>query len=102
MAQVGHHVYFKLVDRSDQAIEALLGECRKYLADPEGVGRFASRTRDREQTRAVTQDFDVSLHWVYEDRPAHDAYQVSERHVKFIEENKDAWASVRVFDTILK
>ena len=45
------------------------------------------------------RDFDVGLHVVFTDRAAHDRYQTAERHVRFIEENKDTWRQVRVFDT---
>jgi hypothetical protein len=43
--------------------------------------------------------FDVGLHVIFADRAAHDAYQVHERHIKFIEANKPTWRQVRVFDT---
>ena len=45
------------------------------------------------------RDFDVGLHVVFEDRAAHDEYQPSERHEKFIAENKHLWNKVRVFDS---
>lgn len=102
MAKLGHHVFFKLVDRSDDAIAALLAECRKYLCDHPGLIDFAIGTRDRELAREVNQDFDVSLHCVFQDRPSHDTYQTSERHLKFIEENKENWAEVRVYDSTLE
>ena len=47
------------------------------------------------------KQFDVALHVVFESRAAHDQYQVHPRHVKFIEENKPNWATVRVFDADL-
>jgi hypothetical protein len=102
MAKLGHHVFFKLVDRSDEAVAALLGECRKYLNDHDGLIDFSIGTRDRELVREVNQDYDVSLHCIFQDRPSHDAYQVSERHRKFIEDNKENWAEVRVFDSTLE
>ena len=101
MAKIGHHVFFKLNDRSQAAIDALLAQCRKYLNDHQGLVDFAIGTRDRELAREVNQDFDVALHCIFQDRPAHDAYQISPRHLKFIEENKQHWAEVRVFDSIL-
>ncbi len=38
---------------------------------------------------------------VIDSREAQDNYQVHERHEKFIETNKDNWATVRVFDSDL-
>jgi hypothetical protein len=48
------------------------------------------------------RDFDVALHVVFENKVAHDQYQTHERHVKFIEDNKDTWAKVRVFDSYVE
>jgi hypothetical protein len=101
MAQLAHHVFFKLHDRSDDAIKALLAACKKYLDDHDGLVGFSVGTRDRELDRPVNQDFDVSLHCIFQDRAAHDAYQTAERHLTFIEENKANWAEVRVFDSLL-
>lgn len=101
MAKLAHHVFFKLNDRSDKAIETLLAACKKYLDDHDGLIGFDVGTRDRELDREVNQDFDVSLHCIFQDRPAHDAYQTAERHLQFIEENKGNWAEVRVFDSTI-
>jgi len=101
MAQLAHHVFFELKDRSDSAVQKLVNECKKYLDDHEGLVGFSVGTRDRELDREVNQDFDVSLHCIFQDRPAHDAYQTAERHLQFIEANKESWASVRVFDSTI-
>ena len=101
MPNLAHHVFFKLNDRSDEAIQTLLTACKKYLDDHDGLIGFSVGTRDRELDREVNQDFDVSLHCVFQDRPAHDAYQTAERHLQFIEENKENWAEVRVFDSTI-
>ena len=45
------------------------------------------------------RDFDVALHIVFEDRKAHDQYQDAARHKQFIDENKESWKKVRVFDS---
>ena len=99
MAQLAHHVFFKLHDRSDESIASLVAACKKYLDDHDGLVGFSVGTRDRELDRPVNQDFDVSLHCIFADRPAHDRYQTAERHLQFIEENKAGWAEVRVFDS---
>ena len=48
------------------------------------------------------RDFDVALNLVFENKAAHDKYQEHPRHTKFIEENRDTWAKVRVFDSYIK
>ncbi len=101
MARLAHHVFFTLNDRSDEAISAMLDQCRHYLDNHDGLVGFSVGRRDRELAREVNQDFDVSLHCIFQDRAAHDAYQTAPRHLDFIEANKDHWAEVRVFDSKL-
>ncbi len=102
MAQLAHHVFFKLKDNSEAAVEHLLAECRKYLDDHDGLVGFSIGTPDQELDSEVNQDFDVSLHCILQDRPAHDVYQTAPRHLEFIESNKDNWAEVRVFDSTIQ
>lgn len=101
MARLAHHVFFTLKHRSDEAADALVASCQKYLDDHEGVVDFAVGRREPDYQRPVNQDYDVSLHVIFRDRAAHDAYQQAPRHLQFIEENKDTWAEVRVFDSNL-
>ncbi|MDB4810034.1 Dabb family protein [bacterium] len=101
MAQLAHHVFFTLKDRSDEAIETLLAACKKHLDNHDGLVGFSVGVRDRELDRPVNHDFDVSLHCIFADRAAHDVYQTAERHLQFIEENKENWAGVKVCDSLL-
>lgn len=101
--QVAHMVYFELDDSSPAKVEELLAACNKYLDDHPGLVYFAVGQRDTELTREVNdQVFHVSLHTIFEDRAAHDAYQIAPRHLEFIEESKGNWKSVRVFDSLLE
>ena len=102
MAQLAHHVFFTLKDRSEESAEQLVQACQKYLDDHDGLVDFSVGTREQELNRPVNGDFDVSLHVVFKDRPSHDAYQTAERHLQFIEEQKDNWAEVRVMDSNLR
>lgn len=96
---LGHMVYFTLKDNSPAAIERLLNACHTYLTGHPGTVFFAAGTLVSDLTREVNQrDFDVALQLVFENREAHDRYQVHERHQRFIAENRDNWARVRVFD----
>jgi hypothetical protein len=95
-----HNVYFTLHDASRVACEQLLAAIRKYLAPHPGVTSFGCGVRATELARDVNdRDFDVSLHLVFVDRAAHDAYQVSAEHHRFIDENRFNWKRVRVFDS---
>ncbi len=93
-----HMVYFSLKDRSPEACERLVAACRTYLSDHPGTVLFAAGTL-ADTTREVNdRDFDVALNVVFENREAHDKYQVAERHQQFIDENRDNWQRVRVYD----
>ena len=97
---MAHIVFFKLKDDSEAAKEKLVAACQEYLSGHDGTGHFSAGTRAAEYDRDVNDDqFDVSLHLVFESKAAHDTYQTHSRHLSFIEENKGNWASVRVFDS---
>ena len=77
-----------------------MAACYTYLEDHEGVVFFAAGSLVDEHQREVNvRDFQVGLHVVFADKAAHDAYQTSVSHQKFIDAGKDNWAQVRVFDT---
>ena len=101
MARLAHHVFFTLKDRSDEPVARLLAACQRYLDDHDGIVDFSIGTRERELDREVNADFDVSLHVIFADRESHDKYQTAPRHLQFIEEQKDNWASVSVCDSNL-
>lgn len=100
-APLVHNVYFSLHDATPAACERLLAACRKYLAPHAGITWFACGTRAAGLNREVNdREFDVSLHVVFRDLAAHDAYQTSPDHLQFIAENKANWKRVRVFDSV--
>ena len=97
-----HDVFFTLNDNSDDAIQHLINACYKYLKDHDGVIFFAAGPRAKDYQRPVNvQDWDVALHVVFESKEQHDKYQVAETHLKFIEENKQNWKTVKVFDSLI-
>jgi hypothetical protein len=97
---LAHNVYFALKDSSDAAHAALIDACKRYLTGHPGTVFFACGTLAHELNRPVNdRDFDVALHLDFESQAAHDAYQASPRHERFVEENRDGWAKVRVFDS---
>ena len=95
-----HDVYFLLLDRSAQARQRLVDACRHHLPGHEGIVFFACGVLEESLDREVNdRDWDVGLHIIFRDLAAHDAYQVSGPHKRFIEENRETWKHVRVFDT---
>lgn len=95
-----HNVYFTLKDGSPENIRALKDACHKYLKGHEGELYFAAGPVVEELSRPVNQkDFHICLCVAFKDKAAHDVYQTEPRHLQFIAENKETWASVRVFDS---
>ncbi len=99
-APIVHNVYFKLKDSSDAKIAQLVAACKKYLAPQPGVTFFAAGGLADLDRPVNDRDWDVGLHVVFENRAAHDRYQDDPQHKQFIEENRDNWEKVRVFDTV--
>ncbi len=98
--QVAHMVFFTLTDASDDAVSHLIDACNNYLTDHDGTVYYSVGARGAEFTREVNnQTYHVGLHVVFEDKAAHDQYQTHPRHLQFIAENKDNWASVDIYDT---
>jgi hypothetical protein len=98
--KIAHMVYFTLTDDSDAMIESLISDMKHYLDGHPGLEYFGCGTLNQDLARPVNdRQFHVSLHTVFEDRAAHDAYQSDPRHVEFIERNKSNWKTVRVFDS---
>jgi heme-degrading monooxygenase HmoA len=97
---LAHNVYFALKDNSEPAIQKMVAACKKSLATHPGIVFFACGTLQKDLARPVNdRDFDVALHVVFDSKASHDAYQLAPSHHTFMEENRDNWAKVRVFDS---
>jgi hypothetical protein len=99
---VGHMVFFELKEGTKEAKEKLVAACKEHLSGHEGTLYFSAGTIAEDLRRDVNDlDFHVALHLVFDSKQAHDRYQEHPRHKKFIEESKDGWKRVRVFDSYL-
>lgn len=100
--KLAHMVYFKLKDGSGGNRAKLVAACKLYLTGHEGTEYFSTGSLAGDLNKEFNdRDFDVSLNLVFVDKEAHDKYQASERHTKFIEENRESLEKVRVFDSYL-
>src|SRR5215469_15521396 len=97
-----HNVYFTLKESNEANRKKLVDACDKYLSDHPGTVFYAAGTVSDLARSVNDRDWDVGLHVIFKDQAAHDVYQDAPKHLKFIEENKDTWAKVRVFDTDAK
>jgi Stress responsive A/B Barrel Domain len=101
--QLMHNVFFALKEPSPAARQKLVDACKKHLTGHPGTVSFAVGTLAEALNRPVNdRDFDVGLHVLFADQAAHDRYQDAPRHVQFVEENKDTWRRVRVFDSVIE
>lgn len=97
--QLSHVVFFTLKSPTPENIQGLVAACHKYLKNHPGVVAYFAGTLAAEYARPVNdRAFHVCLNVVFDSRASHDAYQTAPDHIKFIEENRDGWAQVRVFD----
>ena len=100
---ISHDVYFSLKDNSPAAKKKLVAACKKYLKGHDGEVFFAVGTLAESLKREVNDlQFDVALHIVFKNIAAHDKYQDAKRHQQFIDESKDNWKKVRVFDSVVE
>ncbi|MDZ7638440.1 MAG: Dabb family protein [Bryobacterales bacterium] len=100
---LAHNVFFTLKEKTPAAQEKLVDACHKYLKKQKGVVTFFAGKREAGLTREVNDlDFDVSLHIVFRTAADQEIYQKDAQHLKFIEENADTWAKVRVFDSLVR
>jgi hypothetical protein len=100
--QVAHMVYFKLKDGSGANRAKLAAACKLFLTGHDGTVSFAVGTLAGDLNGPFNDhDFDVSLHLVFVSKAALDKYHAHARHDKFLEENKESWEKVRVFDSYL-
>ena len=100
--QVAHMVYFKLKDGSGANRARLAAACKLFLTGHEGTVSFAVGTIAGDLNGPFNDpNFDVSLHLVFVNKAALDKYHAHSRHDKFLEENKETWEKVRVFDSYL-
>ncbi len=98
--QLAHMVFFTLKDESLEAKQKLVEACKKYLSKHPGTVYFSAGTLCEELNRPVNdRDFDVAVHLVFKTKADQDHYQDAPMHLQFIEENKDNWTKVRVFDS---
>jgi hypothetical protein len=100
---IGHMVFFTLKESNPSNRQKLVDACKKYLDKHEGVVYFSSGALAEEFKREVNdRDWDVALHLVFKDKATHDKYQDHPRHQDFINENKETWKKVRVFDSTIE
>jgi hypothetical protein len=100
---MSHQVLFALKDNSAEAKKAFVASCKKYLSKHPGAVFYAAGERAEEIKSAVNdKEFDIALNLVFKDEAAFAKYRDSEVHKKFVTENINNFAKVRVFDAFVE
>ncbi len=96
---LAHTVLFTLEDNSESARRELIEACKKRLSGHPGTVFFAVGTLASDIAWSISdRNFDVALVLVFKDKAAHDAYQESAEHARFLEENEGNWKAIRALD----
>ena len=100
---LAHNVFFTLKDRTEAARSALIAACKTHLTGHPGVVFFGCGTLAQELDRPVNiRDWDVALHIVFDTIENQNVYQDAPRHHQFVNENREGWELVRVFDSVVE
>ncbi len=100
--QVAHTVFFKLKDNSGGMRAKFAATCKLLLTGHDGTISFAMGTLAGDLNGPYNDhDYDVSVHLVFANKAALDKYHEHPRHQKFVDENKDNFEKIRVFDSYL-
>jgi|GEM_PF-4465745 len=97
-----HMFFFQLCDSSPELVDRFVGLCRKYLGGHHGQRHFSVGVRALEIHRDVSgTNFEVSVHMIFDDIDAFNAYSNSPTHEDFITESAGMSPERIVYDSYL-
>jgi len=97
-----HMFFFQLCDTSSALVNRFVELCRKYLGGHPGQRHFSIGIRALEINRDVSgKNFEVSVHMIFEDIDAFNAYSASPTHEDFITESAGMSPERIVYDSYL-
>lgn len=103
MSKQALSVFFTLNDTAEDTINGFVADMNSMIGTIDGIASFAAGVDDASATGdANDHDYHAAMSIVFESQEAYKAYQSNDSHMAFIEKNKDIWANVRVFDTLVK
>ena len=96
-----HAVYFWLKeDGAAEDAQKIAGACRTHLADIPVVLQMTVGVPAETSGGPVDNSYAVALLIEFADKAAHDVYDTHPNHLRFIEECKDLWSRVQVYDSV--
>ena len=97
-----HMFFFQLADTSRELVQRFIDLCVKYLGGHPGQRHFSVGVRALEINRDVSgTDFEVSVHMIFDDSAAFQAYSASKSHEVFITESAGMSPVRIVYDSYL-
>jgi hypothetical protein len=97
-----HMFFFQLVDTSRDLVQAFTDLCVEYLGQHPGQRHFSVGVRALEINRDVSgTNFEVSVHMIFDNIAAFQAYSNSDKHKKFITESAGMSPERIVYDSYL-
>lgn len=98
-----HMFFFELSDTSGTLVRDFIELCVRYLSHHAGQLHFSVGCRALEINRSVSAlNFEVSVHMVFQDFAAYEAYSRSQRHEDFITHSAGMSPNRVVYDSFLQ
>ncbi len=96
------HIVFFWLDNDTPEVrkQQLIDDCHHLLGTVETVRKIEVGTPAGTPRDVVDNTFGVNLIVYFDDKEGHDYYQEAEKHLEFIERNKDIWKRVQVYDVL--
>src|SRR5207248_3021347 len=97
-----HMFFFQLSDTTPELVDSFVELCRKFLGDHPGQRHFSIGIRALEINRDVSgKNFEVSVHMIFDNIDAFNAYSASPTHEEFITESAGMSPERIVYDSYL-
>ena len=99
---MAHTVYFWLTDGlSDAELASFEEGVRSLEAAPTVRKLYLGKPAATPSRDVVDNSFDYNLVLWFDDEAAHDAYQVSDIHLKFVKDHEAKFKTVKVYDNVV-
>ncbi|EPR67483.1 Dabb family protein [Cyclobacterium qasimii] len=92
-----HQVYFWL-HQPEKDLNAVLDGCKKIALTKSVKSHSIGKAAATEKREVIDDSYDIALMVNFDSIEDHDDYQVDPIHLQFIEDHKDKWASVKIYD----
>jgi len=101
--KLAHMVFFGLKDKAPETRQRFLASCDRLLRGHEGTVSYSVGFRADDVDEPVSvKDFDIALHLVFASKEAKLNYLKDPRHDQFVEENRELFDKVWVYDSYLQ